>query len=151
MKDKKISKIEKIVITIIICILIIVVIAGIIINIKNRSLKKIVEEFDIIYEDGVKINTSEELAKTKVVDNLELTNIILSYTDGISTLLGNLTNKGAKKTEETSLNIEMLDKEENVIAQITTTVRALNPGETAQLNANINADIAGAYNFRISK
>ena len=151
MKDKKISKIEKIVITIIICILIIVVIVGIIINIKNRSLKKIVEEFDIIYEDGVKINTSEELAKTKVVDNLELTNIILSYTDGISTLLGNLTNKGAKKTEETSLNIEMLDKEENVIAQITTTVRALNPGETAQLNANINADIAGAYNFRISK
>ena len=151
MKDKKISKIEKIVITIIICILIIVVIVGIIINIKNRSLKKIVEEFDIVYEDGVKINTSEELAKTKVVDNLELTNIILSYTDGISTLLGNLTNKGAKKTEETSLNIEMLDKEENVIAQITTTVRALNPGETAQLNANINADIAGAYNFRISK
>lgn len=151
MKDKKISKIEKIVITIIICILIIVVIVGIIINIKNRSLKKIVEEFDIVYEDGVKINTSEELAKTKVVDNLELTNIILSYTDGISTLLGNLTNKGAKKTEETSLNIEMLDKEENVIAQITTTVRALEPRETAQLNANINADIAGAYNFRISK
>ena len=139
-KKKKLNKKEKIIITV-----------GIIINIRNRTLRKVVEEFDIVYEDGVKINTSEELAKTKTIDNLEVTNIKLSCTNGLSTLLADITNKGITKTEETDLTVELLDKEENVIIELKATIVPLSPGQTTQLNMNITKDIAGAYNFRISK
>ena len=150
-KKKKLTKKEKIIITIVVILLIILAVVGIIINIKSRTLKKVVEEFDVIYEDGVKINTSEELSKTKTIDNFELTNIRLSCTNGLSTLLGDLTNKGTTKTEETDLTVELLDKEGNVINELKATIKPLNPGETTQFNVNITTDVAGAYNFRISK
>ena len=150
-EKKKLTKKEKLIITIVVILLIILTVVGIILNIRNRTLRRIVEEFDIVYEDGVKINTSEELAKTKVVDNFELTNIKLSYTNGLSTLLGDLTNKGTSKTEETNLTVEFLDKEGNTINKLTTSIKPLNPGETTQFNINITTDIAGTYNVRISK
>ena len=142
------SKIRLFVLFILILVLIIVV-SVIILN--KPSSKIIVEEFDTIYEDGIKVNTSEEFAKPKYLDGLEIFNIRLSCKNGISTLLANVRNTGNNTIDELTLNVEILDKNENVIKELNNTIFSINSGETKELNINVSADIAGAYNFRISK
>lgn len=134
-----------------ILILIIIIAVTIILNIKKPSSNIIVEEFDTIYEDGVKVNTSEELSKPKILDGIEINNIRLSCRNGLSTLLADITNTSNIPIDELTLNVEILDKEENVIMELTNQVYSINSGETKELNINVLGDIAGAYNFRISK
>ena len=142
------SKIRLFVLFILILVLIIVV-SVIILN--KPSSKIIVEEFDTIYEDGIKVNTSEELLKPKYLDDIELNNIRLSCKNGISTLLADVKNTSNNTIDELTLNVEILDKNENVIKELNNTIFSINSGETKELNINVSADIAGAYNFRISK
>lgn len=148
---KKIINKRKLVFIIIISLIVITfIIAGILLNIQNRTLKKEVEEFAIKYEDGVKINTSEELLKNKKIGNLEISNIRLSYTNGISILLADVINVGNTKTKETEIKVEILDKNENVLIELNGVIYSLNPNEKFELNLNTNIDIANAYDFRIS-
>lgn len=134
-----------------ILILIIAIAVAIIINMKKPSSNIIVEEFDTIYEDGVKVNTSEELSKPKTLDGIEINNIRLSCRNGLSTLLADITNTSSNPIDELTLNVEILDKDENVIMELTNQVYSINSGETKELNINVLGDIAGAYNFRVSK
>ena len=53
--------------------------------------------------------------------------------------------------DETEIKVELLDKEGNIINELKSSIKPLNPGETTQFNVNITTDVAGAYNFRISK
>ena len=143
-KNKKLAMIISIVV-----IVAVVFTLAVIFNTKPKE-NIIKEEFAITYEDGVKINTSEELAKDKQLDSYTITNIKLSNRNNISTLLADVTNNG-NQTEEQIVRIEMLDKNGNIIMELKGTLKALAQGETTQLNVNVSADIVGAYDFRISK
>lgn len=145
MKNKKIILLVSIIIIFIIVITVVIVSR----NVNKENI--IVEEFDTIYEDGTKINTSEKLLETKKLDELELTEIKLSCRNGISTLIAKVTNNGNTKTQEQEVSVEVLDKEENVIVELKGLLLPINPGESTTLNLNISSDIAGAYDFRISK
>ncbi len=147
--DKK-SKNKKIGMIISVIVILAVVITGIVVYLVNSREKVIKEEFAITYEDGVKINTSEELAKDKQLDNLRITNIKLSCRNNTSTLIADVINNGGN-TQEQVVKIEMIDKDGNVIMELKGLLKSLTQGETTQLNVNASSDIAGAYNFRVSK
>lgn len=147
--DKK-NKNKKLGMIISIIVILAVVIIGIVVYLVNSREKVIKEEFAITYEDGVKINTSKELAKDKQLDNLRITNIKLSYRNNTSTLLADVINDGSK-IQDQQVKVEMLDKEGNVFMELKGIINSLEQGETTELNINVSADIAGAYNFRVSK
>lgn len=154
MNEKRTLNKKKVILLIVIIIFIIValVLTPIIINIEESRPKKVdVEDYAVTYEDGVKINTSKELKKTKHLDNLEITNIVLSYKNGTSTLLADVINKGNNISPNLMVKVEFLDKEENVIMEIKQEFINLNPEESLELNVNVSADITNAYNFRITK
>ena len=142
-KNKKVIIILSILIIIIILILII---AGIIFfrsKTNNTSENTtIVEKYDVIYEGGLKVNTSEEVAKSKKFNTCR---------NGLSTLIADITNNTNEATEGQTANIEILDENNNVIETIAAEILPLKPGKTTQLNVNITTDIAGAYDFRITK
>lgn len=144
--DKK-NKNKKLGMIISIIVIIAALIVGIVVNTREKVIK---EEFAITYEDGVKINTSKELAKDKQLGDLKITNIKLSCRNNISTLLADVINNG-NQTQEQVVKIEMINKEGNVFMELNGIIKSLAQGETTELNVNVSADIAGAYNFRISK
>ncbi len=147
--DKK-NKNKNLLIIISIIVIIVVVLTVAILFMTKSKEDKTKEKYAITYEDGVKINTSEELAKDKQLDNYTITNIKLSHRNNTSTLLADVINNGSQ-TEEQDVKIEMLDEGGNVIMVLKGILKPLSQGETTQLNVNVSTDIAGAYNFRISK
>lgn len=108
------------------------------------------EEYVEKLEDGSKLNVSEELKKTKTLDGLEITNIQLKETGGITTLLAEVENKTKAKIGEKMVAIDVLNKRGEKITTVKGIVDEVNPGEKVQLNISVTADVANAYDFKIS-
>ena len=136
-----------------IIILLAIIITAIVLFQKSRSkeLGKIVEEYDTIFEDGVKVNTSEQFAKPKQLGNLNITNIKLSCRNGLSTLLADVVNTGSTNIDTLNLRVEILDKNQDVIMELDNQIFSLEAGKSKQLNINVSADISDAYDFKITK
>ena len=145
---KKLNK--KVIVLLVIAIIVTIIVAVVLIK-NNKEDDIVVEEFATTYEDGVKINTSKELAKEKKLDDLQLTDIRLSCRRGLSTLIAKVTNNGTVKTEEQEVKVEVIDKDGNVMMELRGLLLEIEPGASTLLNLNVSSDIAGAYDFRISK
>ena len=107
------------------------------------------EEYVQILQDGSKLNKSEELLKEKKLDELEITNIQLKETGGITTLLADVKNNTNHEIQERDVTIEVLDKYGNVITRLNGTIDTVGAGEKVQLNMSVTGDVANAYDFRI--
>ena len=110
-----------------------------------------VEEFVEVQEDGSKVNTSEELKKTKTIDGLEISNIRLVENNNVSQIVADITNPTNETLGDFPVDIIVRDKEGNEITTIGGYIDKVNPGETAQLNASATSDFANAYDFEIVK
>lgn len=108
------------------------------------------EEYTQKLEDGSKLNVSEELKKTKTLDGIEITNIQLKETGGITTLLAEAENKTKQKIGEKMVAIDILNKKGEKITTVKGIVDEVEPGEKVQLNISVTADVANAYDFKIS-
>ena len=110
-----------------------------------------VEEFVEVQEDGSKVNTSEELKKTKTIDGLEISNIRLVENNNVSQVVADVTNSTSGTLGDFPVEIIVKDKEGNEITRIGGYIDRVNAGETVQLNASATSDFANAYNFEIVK
>ena len=106
------------------------------------------EEYVQELSDG---NKSEELQKTKKVNGLEISNIQLRETGGITTLLADVKNTTGAETEDKTVKVEILDKQGNVITRLLGPIDSIPSGGTVKLNVAVTADVANAYDFRISE
>ena len=113
----------------------------------NQTVK---EEFVQNLSDGSKLNTSKELQKTKKVDGLEFTNIQLREINGITTLLADVTNTTKTKVNTKVVSIDILDKTGNKITTVRGVIEDLEAGAKFQMNTSVTADVANAYDFKIS-
>ena len=73
---------------------------------KESNVEKYVQKL----EDGSKLNVSDKLRKSKMVDGLEISNIQLKETGGITTLLADVENKTGTEVKQKMVKIEILDK-----------------------------------------
>lgn len=108
------------------------------------------EEYVTTLEDGSKLNTSKELQKNKTLDGLELSNIQLKETGGITTLLADVKNKTNTEIAEKMIAIDVLDRNGAKITTVRGIIDKVGAGETVKLNTSITADISNAYNFKIN-
>ena len=109
-----------------------------------------VEEFVQVLDDGSKLNTSSELQTEKTLDGLKMTNIQLKASGGITTLLADVENTTDEKIEEKMVRVEILDKQGDTITEVKGVIDSVDPGKTVQLNIAVTADVANAYDFKIS-
>lgn len=156
------QKKEKRMIAILLIILIIAIAVFVINNNKNKENGKNAEnentayenedpeEFVQVLEDGSKINTSEELNKTKQIGTYKFENIQLAEQNNQTVLLANVTNTGNKATEMQLLDITLLNKNGEEIITIGGIIEALEPGANTQFNSSMTLDYTNVYDFKIT-
>lgn len=145
---------------ILILIVIAVVIIGVLLiwrnSVKNneplpQEENTVIEKYVDVLEDGTKLNKSDKLKETKKLDNLEISNIQLTYRNGIAVVLGDVKNTGSTDVDLTAIELTLYDDKHNVLETIDGLISPVKAGETVQLNAGISADYANAYDFSIVK
>ena len=109
------------------------------------------DKYVSVLSDGTKINTSEKIKESKIIDELKLDSLQISEKDGVTTILGTITNDTNQTRGDFSVNVKLVDKEGNEITTITGYIRLLNPGESTQFNCASNAKYVNAYNFELTK
>ena len=153
MKNKKISINVWIVVAIILILISIIIFVVISINNKNKHEIKGEEENSYVEEisDGIKINKSTKLNEAKLVNGLLISNIQLTESDGMTTLLADVTNKTDQKTSLKKLKIILLDKDGKEISSMIAFLNDINAGETTQLNASTTSNYIKAYDFKVAE
>ena len=108
------------------------------------------EEFVNVLDDGTKLNVSEELHKTKVVDGLEISDLQLTQKGNETLLLGKVTNT-TSVVQTRVIKITLIDKTGKELETLPVYVEGVKPGESTELIASCTLDYANAYDFIVSK
>lgn len=108
-------------------------------------------EYITVLEDGGRKNNSDKVVATKMLEGLEISNISLTERGGITTLLADVKNSTDKENGDFTITIRLTDKDGKEILNTTGYLEKVPAGETRQINANITADVANAYNLEITK
>ena len=116
---------------------------------KQAPIKTPSTEFVEQLDDGTKVNTSQKVKETKNIRDYEVTDIKLTTTNGISTMIATVKNTGSSKLPETEVTIQILDKEGNIITDFLGVINELEAGATTTLNASVTADVSNAYDFKL--
>ena len=153
------KKQEKRMILILLAVLAIVIIALVI----NKNAKKenkenkaetanntVTEEFVQVLEDGTKLNTSEQLNKTKQVGAYKFENMQLTEQGSQTVLLADVTNTSSSATNMQLLDVTLLDKNGKEIVKVGGIISPLQPGAKTQFNTSMTLDYANTYDFKIT-
>ena len=109
-----------------------------------------VEEFVEFLEDGTKLNTSEQLSKTKQVGPYKFENMQLTEQGSQTVLLADVTNTSSSATDMKLVDVTLLDKEGKEIITVGGTIPPLQPGTKTQFNTSMTLDYANTYDFKIT-
>lgn len=117
------------------------------ISLYDTSISEYVKET----EDGTKLNTSMLINSDKMLDNLTITDIQLTYNSGMTSLTANVTNNSNMETPITTITAILKDEKQKEICKVKGVIRALNIGETGRLNISMSGNFITAYNIEFSK
>ena len=109
-----------------------------------------VEEFVQVLEDGTKLNTSEQLSKTKQVGVYKFENMQLTEQGSQTVLLADVTNTGSSTTSTQLVDVTLLDKEGKEIVTVRGIISPLQSGAKTQFNTSMTLDYANTYDFKIT-
>ena len=114
-------------------------------NDTNEEKESYVEEI----ENAIKINKSNKLNEAKSVDGLLITNIQLTTKDGMTTLLADVSNNSAQKSNLKMIEIILLDKDGKELTRVNGIIDELEVNEKTQLNIAMTSDYIEAYDFKV--
>ena len=153
------KKKEKRMILILLVVLVIAIVAFIISKNANKGNKgtenntteenTAVEEFVQVLEDGTKLNTSEQLSKTKQVGAYKFENMQLTEQGSQTVLLADVTNTSSSATDLQLVDVTLLDQEGKEIITVGGIISPLQPGAKTQFNTSMTLDYANTYDFKI--
>lgn len=108
------------------------------------------EEFVEMVDDEIKLNISTKLNEPKTINGIEIKNIQLTYKNGMTVLLADITNNSGKDLiDVTEADIILLDKNNDEIITVVASISPTKVGETTQLNTSMTLDYVNAYDFRV--
>ena len=129
---------------------------GIFLIVSNISKKEVPEgikesesntknKYVTISTDGIKQNISSKLKESKRFEDLDITELNLTQSDGMTNLKGYITNNTNETQEERKINILLMDDQGNEITRMGAHIKTLKAGETTLLNASVTFDYTNAY------
>ena len=96
-------------------------------------------------KNDVKTNTEENVVKDQEVDGLKMTNTSLTITNGISTLVTEVSNNTGSDYQLEEFTIIIKDKDGNVLATIPGYVGdVIENGSTKTIDSSIDIDLSNA-------
>ena len=154
------KKKEKRMILILLVVLVIAIVAFLISRNANKGNKgtenntteenTAVEEFVEVLEDGTKLNTSEQLSKTKQVGAYKFENMQLTEQGSQTVLLADVTNTSSSATDLQLVDVTLLDKDGKEIIKVGGIISPLQPGAKTQFNTSMTLDYANTYDFKVT-
>ena len=105
-------------------------------------------------KNDVKTNTEENVVKDQEVDGLKMTNTSLTITNGISTLVTEVSNNTGSDYQLEEFTIIIKDKNDNVLATIPGYVgETIENGSTKTIDSSIDIDLSNAASveYKIKK
>ena len=108
-------------------------------------------EFVDILQDGTKLNKSDKLKETKILEGMEISNFQLTEKENVTVLLATITNTSNTTQGGYPVEIKVMDKHGNEITTVSAYIGTLEPGKTTQLNTSKTFDYANAYDLSITK
>lgn len=105
-----------------------------------------------IYEEiinGKKTNISEKFHEEKILGNLIVENVNLTYENGKSTMVLFLKNVANNTVGDYEANIILKDKNGKNIESMEIYINHIEAGKTASVVVNITKDIVGSYDYEI--
>ncbi len=102
-----------------------------------------------VLDNGTKLNTSTKLHEEKSVDGFTFTNIQLTMTDSLTTLIADVTNTSGSDKPMTAFDIVFVDDDGNELVTFGSFINATKAGEKTSLESNGTLDYANAYDFKI--
>ena len=146
------KKKEKVVIFIL---LIITVIMAIFLIVKNNSNKaeQTGENKEEIVTDasGIKQNKREKVIADKQLGALKVENISMEESNGMMTIRANIVNTTGIEQDEFPITIALKNEKEEIIENVGAYVGKMAVGETRQILASMNQDIAQVYDIAFNK
>ena len=135
---------------ILVLLLIVIVVVSVIIYISkfHRSQEQTKEE-KIETENYVKENTSENFAKDRKIDQIEITDIKLKSQEGITQYTATIKNNTTEDFAGGDAKIILINEDGSTYAELPASIPELKAGETNVIDASITEDIVEAYDFRI--
>lgn len=164
-KDKKTKSLnQKSIIILIVAIIIIATIVGTIIYQNNKNKKNQQEQRQETEQDssglidmkntenakienGVKENTSENIAQDRKLESLSITNIKLIAQGGVTAFTATVKNDSTKDFAGGIVKITFTNKDGSNYAELEAAIPEIVAGGTNAINAGTTADIANAYDF----
>ena len=114
---------------------------------ENKIDEKYVEKL----EDGTKLNISNKLKETKKIEGLEISNIQLTYKNGMSVILAEVKNTTNQDIKLTPISLKLYDEKGNILEALDGLITGTKAGEKTQLNIGVSSDYANAYDISIEK
>ena len=109
------------------------------------------EKYVEVLDDGTKLNTSNNLSKTKELDGLKISDIQLTHRNGVSVIIATVTNTNSYDVELTPVILTLYDDQRNVLKEVNGLISPVKSGESVQLNVVISKDYANVFDFTIRK
>ena len=86
----------------------------------------------------------------KILGNLTITDIQLTYNSGITSLTAKVINNSDTETGISTITATLIDKDKNEICKVKGVIRALGIGETGKLNISMSGNFITAYDIKFS-
>lgn len=104
-----------------------------------------------VLDNGTKLNTSTKLHEEKSVDGFTFSNFQLTTTDGLTTLIANVTNNSNSDKPITAFDLIFIDDAGKELVKFGGFINATKAGETTKLTSSGTLDYANAYDLKIIK
>lgn len=118
---------------------------------ENAGETENTEKYVQVLEDGTKLNVSNKLKEVKKLDGLEISNIQLTYRNGVAEVLADVVNTTNKDVPLTPVILTLYDEKNNIIDKLDGLISPVKAGGSVQLHIGVSTDYANAYDFSIVK
>lgn len=150
-----------------IILLVLIVSVNLVIILKNNNIDLITQISKLIEHKGTKlnepyeeepgeiiINTNENIAKNKTVENadfLEITGLDMQTQSGFSSVTTSIKNNSKETLKNFSLTIQILDESGNTVAELSNPIEQILPDQTIESFGVVNKDISDTYDYIVKK
>ena len=114
-------------------------------TITDSNLAEYVKETN----DGTKINISPKINETKTIDGLEITNIQITSSNGVTTLIADVKNNTDTATALKNVLVKFLDQNGKELVSVNGIIMPLEIGQSTKLNVSLSSNYVTAYDISI--
>ena len=114
-------------------------------TITDSNLAEYVKETN----DDTKINISPKINETKTIDGLEITNIQITSSNGVTTLIADVKNNTDTATALKNVLVKFLDQNGKELVSVNGIIMPLEIGQSTKLNVSLSSNYVTAYDINI--